>query len=255
MTCPACGVSASGRFCSSCGYPLEGAVCWSCSSSLVPGSRFCHGCGSPAGASLARSGAGARASWSARFPWMVGAVALIAMIILVAAQRAASGPPTESAVASPLGSAGPMVRGPDLSTMSPRERADRLFNRVMSYHERGVSDSVQFFADMGIRAYQMLPSLDPDARYDMGRIAEVAGDGSLAKAQADSILRESPTHLLGLALGARAARLTKNESAARAYDRRLLAAESAERRKNLPEYERHATDIDEALRTARRQAP
>jgi hypothetical protein len=147
-----------------------------------------------------------------------------------------------------------MVRGPDLSTMSPRERADRLFNRVMSYHERGVKDSLQFFADMGIRAYQMLPSLDLDARYDMGRIAEVAGAAVVAKAQADTILREAPTHLLGLALGSRVARLTNDETAARAYDRRLLAAERAERGKALPEYERHASDIDEALRTARRQA-
>ena len=138
--------------------------------------------------------------------------------------------------------------------MSPRERADRLFNRVMSYQERGVTDSVQFFADMGIRAYQMLASLDADARYDMGRIAEVAGNAALAKAQSDSILRESPTHLLGLTLGARTARLTGDESAARAYDRRLLAAEATERRKDLPEYERHARDIDEALRTARRPA-
>jgi hypothetical protein len=186
---------------------------------------------------------------------MVGGVAFVALLALVVTQRVRSGSVATEAVASPLGSTGPMVRGPDLSTMSPRERADRLFNRVMSYHERGVTDSVLFFADMGIRAYQMLPALDADARYDMGRIAEVAGDAALAKAQSDSILRESSAHLLGLTLGARAARLLKNESTARAYDRRLLAAESAERRKNLPEYERHATDIDEALRTARRQAP
>lgn len=234
-----------------CGYPLEGALCSSCSGPLVPGAKFCHRCGSPVGALLARSATGARS----RVPWIVGGVALVALIALVAMQRARSGPTTREAIASPLGTAGPMARGPDLSTMSPRERADRLFNRVMSYHERGVTDSVQFFAAMGIRAYQMLPSLDADARYDMGRIAEVAGDAALAKGQSDSILRESPTHLLGLTLGARAARLTSNESAARAYDRRLLAAESAERRKSLPEYQRHATDIDEALRTARRQAP
>lgn len=186
-------------------------------------------------------------------PWMVGGLAFVALIVLVAAQRAGPGSTSREALASPLGAAGPMVRGPDLSTMSPRERADRLFNRVMSYHERGVTDSLQFFADMGIRAYQMLPSLDADARYDMGRIAEVAGNVSMARAQSDSILDESPTHLLGLVLGARAARLTKDERTAQAYDRRLLAAERAERDKDLPEYERHARDIDDALRTARRQ--
>jgi hypothetical protein len=188
-------------------------------------------------------------------PWMVGGLALVALVVLVVAQRARAGSVDRDAVASPIGSAGPMVRGPDLSTMSPRERADRLFNRVMSYSERGVTDSVQFFADMGIRAYQMLPSLDADARYDMGRIAEVSGDYATARAQSDTILRESPTHLLGLTLGARIARLTKDERAARAYDQRLVSAERAERAKNLPEYERHARDIDDALQTARRQAP
>jgi hypothetical protein len=188
-------------------------------------------------------------------PWVVGGVALVALIALVAAQRSDATSAASGANAQPLGAPTPMVRGPDLSTMSPRERADRLFNRVMSYHERGVKDSLQFFADMGIRAYQMLPSLDLDARYDMGRIAEVAGATVVAKAQADTMLREAPTHLLGLALGSRVARLTNDETAARAYDRRLVAAEPAERRKGLPEYERHASDIDEALRTARRQAP
>ena len=214
----------------------------------MAGARFCHHCGS------STSSAGrAHSSSSALLPWAVGGVAFIALLALVLAQRTGSSGAGE-ATASPLGAATPVVRGPDLSTMSPRERADRLFNRVMSYQERGVSDSLQFFADMGIRAFQMLPSLDNDARYDMGRIAEAAGNATLAKAQSDTILQASPTHLLGLVLGARAARLTNKTAEARGYDRRLVAAEAAERRKSLPEYERHAADIDEALRTAR-QAP
>jgi hypothetical protein len=204
---------------------------------------------------MLRSPAPALASSGSRIPWIVGGVAVVALMALVLVQASGGGSNTSEAVASPLASGGPVMRGPDLSTMSPRERADRLFNRVMSYHERGVTDSVAFFADMGIRAYQMLPALDADARYDMGRIAEVSGSAAIARAQADSILRESPTHLLGLALGARAARLTNDERGARAYERRLLAAESAERPKALVEYERHARDIDEAIRVARSQTP
>ncbi len=254
-TCPACGASASGRFCSTCGYALEGAQCSACKGALVAGARFCHRCGSPTGAAVAGGVASRRPSQSTLVPWAVAGFAFIALIALVLTRSARSDAGTAEAVATPLGPPGGMIRGPDLSTMSPRERADRLFNRVMSYQERGVTDSVQFFADMGIRAYQMLPSLDHDARYDMGRIAEAAGSASIATAQADSILRESPTHLLGLVLAARAARLTNDDASARAFDRRLIAAEAAERRKNLPEYERHATDIDEALRVARRQSP
>jgi hypothetical protein len=253
-TCPACGASATGRFCSTCGYALEGAQCSACKGALVAGARFCHRCGSPTGAAVAGGVASGRPSQSTLVPWAVAGFAFLALIALVLTRSARSDAGTAQSVATPLGPPTGM-RGPDLSTMSPRERADRLFNRVMSYQERGVTDSVQFFADMGIRAYQMLPSLDHDARYDMGRIAEAAGSASIAKAQADSILRESPTHLLGLALAARAARLTSDDASARTFDRRLIAAETAERRKSLPEYERHATDIDEALRVARRQSP
>jgi hypothetical protein len=204
---------------------------------------------------MLRSPARASTSPDSRIPWIVGGVAAVALVALVLVQRSGEGSLSNEANASPLATAPPVMRGPDLSTMSPRERADRLFNRVMSYHERGATDSVAFFADMGIRAYQMLPALDADARYDMGRIAEVAGNAAVARAQADSILRESSTHLLGLTLGARAARLTNDQRAARTFDRRLLAAERAERAKALVEYERHARDIDEAIRTARSQTP
>ncbi|HET6702379.1 MAG TPA: zinc ribbon domain-containing protein, partial [Gemmatimonadaceae bacterium] len=159
-TCPGCGAPVTGRFCSACGYPLEGAKCSGCGGELVSGAGFCHRCGTPVGAALARARAqaGPRPRGNAPIPWIVGGLAVVAMIVLVAAQSA-SDPAADSGAVS-LSSGAPMVRGHDLSTMTPRERADRLFNRVMSYHERGVTDRVAFFADMGIRAYEMLPSLD-----------------------------------------------------------------------------------------------
>src|SRR4029077_16741181 len=81
---------------------------------------------------------------------------------------------------------------PDISSLSPQERADRLYNRVMLLATQGKIDSVQFFAPMALTAYQMLSPLNADQRYDMGRIGEVVGALPLAKAQADSILRENP---------------------------------------------------------------
>ena len=125
----------------------------------------------------------------------------------------------------------------------------------MRLHERGRTDSVQFFAQMAIPAYQMLQPLDLDARYDMGRIAEVAGLADFARAQADTILRADPNHLLGLVLAIRASRLSRDESAATAFERRLMAAEPAERRRALVEYTRHRTDIDAALEVARVETP
>ena len=148
-----------------------------------------------------------------------------------------------------------MARAPDISQLTPRERADRLFDRVMALHERGRTDSVQFFAQMAIAAYQMLQPLDMDARYDMGRIAEVAGLTDFARAQADTILRANANHLLGLVLAIRATRSTGDERAATGFERRLVAAAPAERRRALPEYVRHAADIDAALVVARVEVP
>jgi hypothetical protein len=149
----------------------------------------------------------------------------------------------------------PMGRAPDISQLTPRERADRLFDRIMALHQRGRTDSVQFFAQMAIPAYQMVQPLDLDARYDMGRIAEAAGLADFARAQADTILRADPNHLLGLVLAIRASRLAGNQSAATAFERRLIAAEPTERRRNLAEYARHRADIDAALDVARVEIP
>jgi hypothetical protein len=136
--------------------------------------------------------------------------------------------------------------------MSPRERADRLYDRVMRLAEEGKRDSVAFFAPMVVAAYQMLGPLDADSHYDLGRVAEVSGAGSLAKAEADTILRAQPNHLLGLALAARVAEDDRRTADAKAYYRRLAAAAPAEMAKGLPEYGRHRNDIEEALAKAKR---
>ena len=145
----------------------------------------------------------------------------------------------------------PGVRAPDISSLSPQERADRLFNRVMLLNSQGKNDSVLFFAPMAISAYQMLSPMNADQRYDMGRIAEVAGALPLAKAQADTILRTSPNHLLGLILAARIASLSSDSAAKRQYESKLVAAEKTELQKKLPEYDRHQDDISAALTDAR----
>jgi hypothetical protein len=258
-TCPSCGARAEGRFCASCGAPVEGATCRSCASSLTPGARFCHHCGTPVGTIAAPTERGNTA-----LPWIVASIALVALVALVAAQRFSA--PTATRLDAPINALPqaqlgevpadqPMGRAPDISQLTPRERADRLFDRIMSLHERGRTDSVQFFAQMAIPAYQMLQPLDLDTRYDMGRIAEVAGLADFARAQADTILRTDRNHLLGLVLAIRASRVAGNEAAARAFERRLIAAEPAERRRDLVEYQRHSGDIDAALDVARVETP
>jgi hypothetical protein len=140
------------------------------------------------------------------------------------------------------------MRAPDISSMSPDERASRLFDRVMRYGEEGKTDSIKIFAPMAIQAYEMLGPPDAHARYDMGMIAVVSGDAQLARAEADTILSANKTHLLGLVLAAKAAGLRQDPAARAEYQRRLVAAEPAERAKKLKEYEDHRADIDAALK-------
>jgi hypothetical protein len=146
----------------------------------------------------------------------------------------------------------PGIRAPDISSLSPEERADRLYNRVMSLATEGKIDSVQFFAPMALQAYLLLAPLNADQRYDMGRIGEVAGALPLAKAQADSILLENPSHLLGLILEARLAVIAGDSTQLHSYERRLVAAEKSELAKKREEYVRHQDDITAALQQARK---
>jgi Double zinc ribbon len=261
VTCPRCSAQASGHFCANCGAPLAGALCAGCGSVLTPGAKFCHRCGTAVGAAPARPVQG---GLSAALPWAVAAIALVALVALVAGQhfnasRLASAPVApdsqQGAPAQPeseQGASEAPARAPDISALSPRERADRLYDRIMRLDSEGKRDSVQFFAPMAISAYRMLSEQDADTRYDMGRIAEVAGATPVARAEADSILKTNPTHLLGLILAMRTAKLSGDQKGAELYARRLLAAEAAERRKGLPEYQRHARDIDAALGEAKR---
>ena len=251
-SCPSCSApSTGGRFCSSCGAPFEGALCGACRSSLSAGAKFCHRCGAAVGS---RPTSDPRVS--ATLPWAIACIAVVALVALVAgrgigARRFATAQAAPVAAPADDTTQEAPVRAPDISTMSPAERADRLYDRVMRLHGEGKDDSVKFFSPMVLQAYQMLGPLDADQHYDLGRIGEVLGMADLARAEADTILKAQPTHLLGLTLAARAAMLDKQPAKAQAFYKRLLAAEPAERRKALPEYDRHRDDIDAAVATAR----
>lgn len=261
-TCPSCGAEASGRYCAACGAALAGARCGSCSADVSPGAKFCHRCG----AGIASAGVTTRESRTNALPWIVAALAFLALFAMAAgrgfnttrgstidgSQNALpqAGLDDRGAVSPDERAAG--IRAPDISKLSPQERADRLYNRVMLLASQGKVDSVQFFAPMALTAYQMLAPLNADQRYDMGRIGEVVGAIPLAKAQADSILRENPNHLLGLILEARLATLAGDTTQLHSWERKLLAAEKAEAAKKREEYVRHQDDITNALQQARK---
>jgi hypothetical protein len=208
---------------------------------VTPGAKFCHRCGTPADAQapMLRTAADGNA-----LPWSVAAVALLACIALAAGQRFSRSPSTGSADQE---QAPAMSRAPDISQLSPPQVAQRLYDRVMGAAERGRVDSVQFFLPMAMQAYASVGPLAADQRYELGRLAEVAGDATIAGAQADTLLQENRNHLLGLLLASRAARLRNDENAALALLARLAAAEAKERKKELPEYQLHSNDIDQVL--------
>jgi hypothetical protein len=243
--CPSCGAAAEGKFCSNCGAPFAGATCSACDAPLTPRAKFCHRCGTPAGAEARND----QKSFSSALPWGVAAIALVALIALVAGQRFArtrdAAPAANAAAGAPFAGSG--GQPPDISSMTPAEAASRLYDRVMSAHERGRADTVQIFAPMAITAYQMIGNLDLDQRYDLGRIAAVSGDETLARAEADTILATNPNHLLGLILAGNAARMRKDVAAERTFRDRFVAAVPTERAKQLPEYVTHENDITIAL--------
>ena len=230
------------RFCSDCGTKLS------------EGAHFCHICGASlygrsaaTGAAPPAAAAGAGTSPATR--WIVPTLALAGVVILSVVQLASRDAQPATVAGTPLG--GGMGRAPDISSMSPEERADRLFNRVMLLSVEGKADSVAFFAPMAMGAIEALAPLDAHRRYDLGLIALATGDVAKAAAQADTMLAARATHLLGLVLAARAADARGDGAGAAEFRRRLLAAESSERASPLPEYTDHDADVREGLAAVR----
>lgn len=266
--CPVCGEAAAGRFCANCGATLVDSTCTECGARLNPGALFCHRCGHRVGRAAeviapVDSSVPRHAERQSMLPWGISAIALLAALTVLATRGFnTSRGGSLDAPANALPQVGlddrgagsddaTAVRAPDISAMSPDERAERLFARVMIYATQGKKDSVEFFAPMAINAYEMLPQMNIDQHYDLGRIAEVSGALPLARAQADSILREQPRNLLGLILAARIADLMGDKAARIRYDKLLLASQKSELATKRPEYERHEDDIKRAVAALR----
>ena len=230
---------ASAKFCSECATPLN------------PNAKFCHNCAAPVEGSV--PGAAAPGMWSA-LRWGVPALAVLALAAVIYARSGATVAAPDGASAMPLGAAGGAggAKSMDIGSMSPEERADRLFNRVMRLWGEGKADSAAFFAPMAMGAIEALAPLDAHRRYDMGLVALVGGDVKKAAAEADTILARSPNHLLGYVLAARAAEASGSAPKAQQFREKLVAAEKAERAKALPEYTDHDADIKAAAGQARK---
>src|SRR5213080_4137641 len=218
-------------------------TCHACGAPLTATARFCHKCGAQV--------AGAQASgWRVGLPWAVAGAALGALVtVLLLRLGAGSGGELPDAAsvsddASRIPPPASRSSPPDISQMSPEERATRLYNRVMTLHSQGKADSAEFFLPMALQAYAMLPALDIDGRYHIGVLDLTGGDYAGALAQADSIHRAVPAHLFAFMLRARAFELRHDAAGARRAYAEFLRNEAAERARQRPEYAEHADNLD-----------
>jgi len=214
-------------------------TCHACGTQLAPTARFCHKCGAQLRGDQATG-------WRVGLPWALAGVALGALIAVVGLKftgKTAAAGASEASMPPRAGAPG-MGRPPDISRMTPEERATRLFNRVMTLHAAGKTDSAEFFLPMALQAYGMLPTLDVDAHYHMGVLYLTGGDGAGALAEADSIRRMAATHLFGFILRAQAFDIQKDTHRARQAYADFLKNEAAERARTLPEYTDHAQNLD-----------
>src|SRR5437879_5213782 len=213
--------------------------CHACGAPLAATARFCHKCGAQVG--------GAQSSgWRAGLPWSVAGAGVGALLPVLALRSGASsgGGMRDAGGVEDRPPPASRISPPDISQMSPEERATRLYNRVMLLHTQGKADSAEFFLPMALQAYAMLPALDVDARYHIGVLDLSRGDAAGALAQADTIRRAVPTHLFGFMLRARALDLKRDAAGARRAYADFLKNEAAERTRQRPEYGEHAENLD-----------
>lgn len=258
-SCPACGAEASGNFCSRCGTNLGPARCAHCSAELSGRARFCHRCGRPVGPGQGQPVAGAPAR-SDRTAWTVAGVLVLLLIGAIvwrvdrgtpapvipdmANPGAGAGQPPFAGAQAPFAGGAPGGRPPDISAMSPRERFDRLFNRVMAAAERGDSTTVLSFMPMALGAYGQLDTVDVDARYHAALLLLQVDSVQAALALADTIETIQPGHLFGYLVRGAAADRAQNDTLRRQAYRDFLAHYDAEQRANRAEYAEHRAAID-----------
>lgn len=221
--------------------PAGRTACPACGERVQSGARFCQNCGR----ALTAGG------WldAQRLSVLgAGAVALVVLGLLFASiietgptvdERPAATVPSRKAATTPSG------QPPDLSTMSPREAADRLFNRVMTADEQGDEDQVTQFAPMAVAAYDRLEDLDLDALYHLGLIHAAVGDADGAWDAVERLRAAVPGHLLASLLEHRLALDVDDQAKAKHAIERFEANYQEEIKIDRREYSDHRRSIDQ----------
>ena len=267
-SCSRCGAAAAGNFCSSCGASLAALSCPACGHTPAPGARFCPRCGAGlAGDSAATRAPGGSGSQNTVVPagggsvaWWVAGGSLVALIMLAAWPVIRPGAPdpglsTGRPPAAEGAAPGPVVGGgapPDLSSMTPREAADRLYDRVMNAVSMSDEATVQGFLPMALAAYDLAQPLDADGLYHLSVLQRAGADFTASLATAEEGLESNRDHLLLLAASGEAAEGLAEEATARERWQRFLDVYDKQRSMGLEEYTAHE-GILEASRNHARQ--
>lgn len=229
--CPSCGAMGSGSFCGSCGSART-SHCTRCGAARRPGDRFCGQCGAAAAGSTSSPGVTS---------WVIGGIAAAAIIAVLVAYLVRQ----EQRGAAPPDVAAAPVQPPDLSSMSPKERFDRLYNRVMQASESGDQAVVAQFMPMAVAAYGQLDTVDADARYHLAMLMLHTGQAAQAAGVADSLLAADPGHLFGYMILGTVARWDKNEAGLKKAQKDFLAHYGTEEAKQRPEYSEHKRAVED----------
>jgi hypothetical protein len=261
VACPACGAAASGRFCPHCGASLLPRACPRCATAVRATAKFCHRCG--ASVTGEPDVPGPMVGATNRTPWLVLGLLLIATISAItytginknnppAAPLMPNAGNADGSAGAPFAGGGGAGEGAggaanvDIANMSPEERFNRLFDRVMRSMAAGDTAAAQQFAPMAVMAYGMLPQHNADLRLHVALVQLAAGNVPAARAVADTILAQNPDHLFGYIVRAEAAKTAGDaagEQKAKTDFQAKVAAETA--RADRPEYAEHQALIDE----------
>jgi hypothetical protein len=229
MKCYLCQTETPGAYCPACGAPAAGAACSACQTGLLAGARFCTGCGTPVRAA------------NSHLPWYLAGAAVVGLIVVLLFPSIRPGANATPTFGPAMGAdAGEMTGRAAPLTGTPREQADRLFNRVMQAQAAGDNDQVAFFLPMAVLAYRQAGTLDTDGLYHLCLLETASGDPTSGLETAEMILSGAPDHLLALAAAAQAADALKDRAGAKRYYERFLAAFPEERGKPLAEYMDHS---------------
>jgi hypothetical protein len=178
-------------------------------------------------------------------------VGLLGAVGVAAKKQSPAGAVGPAAEAGIPGGEAPFAGGagggtpPDISNMSPKERFDRLYNRIMQATEAGDMASAERFTPMALMAYTQLDTINADARYHAALLKLHTGDIAGAKALGDSILAIDPGHLFGYIVLGTAARWAKDSTAMVIATTDFNAHYDAELKKNRPEYTEHKRALDQ----------